>query len=689
MASQKEVLTNFAQDVFEASSSSENSPWQSYNLAPTSRTVKATRIYATEGLVSAPPQTKLSSVESVVLTGSTALVTLDFGVNTTGIVTLHFGPQSIPQTVMGVAFAESKQFVSRTSDRSMDFHVVDGALHITVPETAAPQSWTCPERQQRGAFRYLTVFLESDGRVELTDVRTYNNMNPSRGANLRNYSGYFYSDDDFLNTIWYAGAYTLQLATIPRNTGRRSDWVHHKIGWANDSPATTEQYQEVLTDGARRDRTVWSGDRNISTVSNFIALNNKEASWAGVDWMFELQTDDGLFPYACKPIWHYGIWTFIALYEAYFYHADGSRQADDWVRQKWNKIKKGMDFSLAKVDDTGLLKVTLPADWGRNLLTGHNLEVNCCLQHVLCHFAQLARDVAGDEALATAWADRSGQLKEAINARLWDDEAGLYRDYIDAPVHPQDGNSLALWYGVASPERAARVSEGLTANWSPFGPVAPESPKMVSPFCGSMELMGHYAAGRPDRALTLLRTMWGYIWNAPYAVQSSLIEGYYHDGRCFYPFGDYDSSYISHAHPWASGPTIALTSWLVGLRLLDVGHHHWIFAPQLVFDSTVDEGKNGQSGKSPLFAMTGFTSDAQGFFSAGYKRSSPEMLVLAIKAPRKTVGRVGLPTLGKTIARVEQDGIELSLDSLEKGHSHLFLKYVKGGNRMFIICYTE
>ncbi|KAJ5661408.1 uncharacterized protein N7477_009024 [Penicillium maclennaniae] len=31
---------------------------------------------------------------------------------------------------------------------------------------------------------------------------------------LRNYNGWFHSDDDLINKIWYAGAYTNQLCTI-------------------------------------------------------------------------------------------------------------------------------------------------------------------------------------------------------------------------------------------------------------------------------------------------------------------------------------------------------------------------------------------------------------------------------------------------------------------------------------------
>lgn len=204
---------------------------------------------------------------------------------------------------------------------------------------------------------------------------------------------------------------------------------------------------------------------------------------------------------------------------------------------------------------------------------------------------------------------------------------------------------------------------------------------MVSSFCSSMELVAHYLAGRPDRALTLLRNMWGYIWNSPYSVQSSLIEGYYHDGRCFYPFGEYDAAYISHAHPWASGPTIAMSFWLVGLRLQEVSHEHWIFEPRLSFE----EGE----GKSPEWAMTGFTSNAQGFFSAGYKRTSPAELVMAIKAPENTVGKVGLPTLNKAIVSVISDGKEVALDLLGKGDDHIFVNNVKGGCRTFVMRYVD
>lgn len=391
-----------------------NGPWQEHNFAPESRTQYPKDVFAVEGNIKDAASVLNGKHGNVVLTGKDALVTWDFGVNTCGIVTLDFKQVPTPEKI-SLSFSESKAFVGKGSDRSMDFFVTDGALTVDLQGLG---TWTCPSPQQRGAFRYLTVYMETSGTVYISNVRTYNNMMPSLDDDLRNYSGFFYSDDDFLNTIWYAGAYTLQLSTIPSDTGRRSDWVHKKVGWANDVPAALEGSVEVLTDGARRDRTVWSGDRAISTITNFIALNNAASTKNGVDWMFKYQIEDGIdkgcFPYACPPIWHYGsdsyhLWTFVSLYNAYYF--DGGDDAKHWVRQKWPSVRLGFDYALAKIDETGLLNVSMPLDWGRHPLKGHNLEVQAILYFSLQKCAELARDVMGDDDLAKEWLELAESVK--------------------------------------------------------------------------------------------------------------------------------------------------------------------------------------------------------------------------------------------------------------------------------------
>jgi hypothetical protein len=453
-----EAPENLADTVWDATPA--HGPWQSYNLAPESRIVHPKAIYATEGSVENPAGL-LKNDSSAILSGRDALVTLDFGVNTAGIITLKFGTKSTPGTNVSIAFAESKQYISRTSDRSTDFAVEDAVLTIAIDGNS---TWTCPAAQMRGAFRYVTIFMTSEGKVELCDIETYNNMMPSFGNELRNYAGYFYSSDEFLNEIWYAGAYTLQLSTIPTNTGRRSDWVHQNTGWNNDRPAAPQKYVDVLTDGARRDRTVWSGDRGISELTSFVALNATLPVKAGVDWMFEHQTDEGEFPYACKPIWHYGsdtyhLWTFIALYNAYFF--DGGEDAKDWVREKWASIKLGLEYAAKKVDKNGLFLVTRPLDWGRNILKGHNLEANCLYYYSLKICSAWATDLMGDRALGEEWNIKAESVKkvidiipieifltpiQAVNTYLWNEKAGMYTDFVGADILPQDGNTLAVWY---------------------------------------------------------------------------------------------------------------------------------------------------------------------------------------------------------------------------------------------------
>jgi hypothetical protein len=214
-------------------------------------------------------------------------------------------------------------------------------------------------------------------------------------------------------------------------------------------------------------------------------------------------------------------------------------------------------------------------------------------------------------------------------------------------------------------------------NWNEFGAVAPESPKMISVFCSSMELIAHFEAQQPDRAMKLLRRMWGYIWNAPYAVQSSLIEGYFHDGRCHYPFTLYDPAYISHAHPWASGPTIVLTSYYVGLTLRNPAHTFWSFEPQ--------PGLN----KKSRFAIAGITSDATGFFSAGWKIREDGVLEMAIRAPMGTRGAIGIPTFSQEITGLSFDGTLLDHHSLNLGKNHAYLKDVEGGNHSLVVTYKS
>jgi hypothetical protein len=72
----------------------------------------------------------------------------------------------------------------------------------------------------------------------------------------RDFTGYFHSDDELLNRIWYAGVYTVQLNTIDPSTGKSNFGGLTAEGTYTWSLNTTvcESEAACLVDGAKRDR---------------------------------------------------------------------------------------------------------------------------------------------------------------------------------------------------------------------------------------------------------------------------------------------------------------------------------------------------------------------------------------------------------------------------------------------------
>ena len=85
--------------------------------------------------------------------------------------------------------------------------------------------WTQPAGWLRGGFRFLTVVSTTDEPVTLSNVSCHLTFMP-HFDDLRDYAGYFYAkdplfdDEDFLTKLWYAGAYTVQMNSIPVDQGR-------------------------------------------------------------------------------------------------------------------------------------------------------------------------------------------------------------------------------------------------------------------------------------------------------------------------------------------------------------------------------------------------------------------------------------------------------------------------------------
>ncbi|TIA90781.1 hypothetical protein E3P81_03603 [Wallemia ichthyophaga] len=585
------------------------------------------------------------------------------GYITAGLLSFNYTADSANQTV-GVAFSESSYYATRSSDMSIGLNgEVDGSLRVELNGTNGTQEqWTADDLHLRGAYRYATLFMATPGTVEVSGLSNQFTAAPQVDEDkLREYSGYFYSDDALLNRIWYAAAYTNQLSTIGAGTSRNTTTTPTS-NWNNSELITPlSPSDSVLVDGAKRDRTEWPGDFATAIPPTFLANNRDglgmEALRNSLRALYSQVSADGMLPYAGPPLlkgpqsYTYHLWTLSATY-AYWKHSGD----DDFVKGLWDVFSRGVDLALEDVErganKTGLLDVpeSASSSWGRSPTAGHDLTANANLT---------------DEAMQ--WEEHMEPLSNAINTHLWDEETGLYMDNDTEAGHslyPQDGNAVAVLYGVADADRAQTVSSALKQRWNDHGAVSPEGLSAISPFVSGLEVSAHVQAGNITNALELIRLEWGYMLSA--FSNSTLIEGFYHDGTLHYPFYGSLDSYISHAHAWSTTPLATLTQEVAGLRIGD-NLTRWEYAPQ----NTDLE-----------FVETGFA--VQGGEIRARMRGGGGVVAYELQAPQGTSGSIRVPVADN--GTVSVDGKRANG---ERGNGKMLLDDIQGNGQVMEIVVAD
>lgn len=258
-------------------------PYSDYILAPSSRTIYPASIHRTNGTITNTQSLLASSANTTgaaVFKGNSS-ITFDYGKNIGGIVSLTVGSVSEPNAVLGVTFTESSLWINGAASDATADAGLDTPLWLAVG--AGPGTYTVGTEYNRGAFRYLSVVSNSSGTVEVQSVAVEFRAAPEQ-EDLRAYTGYFHSNDELLNRIWYAGkssrqsikcfdvmliiftgAYTCQLCSIDPTEGNSLIW----LGIINSTevielPVTIPWYNNytitggktALVDGAKRDRLV-------------------------------------------------------------------------------------------------------------------------------------------------------------------------------------------------------------------------------------------------------------------------------------------------------------------------------------------------------------------------------------------------------------------------------------------------
>lgn len=254
-------------------------PWQTEIFAPPRRTVRPKKILS---LSDGKAISQFPGPAS--LNGNGSALVFDFGIEVGGIVAINYtssGPADL-----GLAFSEAKNWIGEWSDTSNGkFQGRDGAIYASI---IAPGNgrYVMPDKSLRGGFRYLTLFLKTtdNSTMSINDIKLELSIQPT-WSYLQSYQGYFYSSDDLLNKIWYAGAYTLQTNAVPVNTGRQVPMLTN--GWANN--ATLGPGSTIIVDGAKRDRAVWPGDMGVAVPSTFVSTGDLESVKNALQVMYDYQ----------------------------------------------------------------------------------------------------------------------------------------------------------------------------------------------------------------------------------------------------------------------------------------------------------------------------------------------------------------------------------------------------------------
>ena len=637
-------------------------PWDQNIFAPETRTVSPVNVLslANASVISTYPGGNP-------LVGNASSLVFDFGAEVGGVLSVNYSTIGGSGS-MGLAFTEAKDYIGLQSDSSNgkfargygDFACDDGALYSDF-DSAGLHRYTMQDHEMRGGFRYLTIFLITQGNTTLdVDSVTLEISFQPTWANLRAYQGYFHCNDEELNKIWYSGAYTIQTNAVPVNTGRQVPTL--SSGWANNGSLANGT--TTIVDGAKRDRAVWPGDMAIAVPSAFYSVGDIEFVRTALQTMYDHQNADGSLPEAGPPLLQqdsdtYHMWTLIGTYYYMLYTNDTA-----FLDENWPRYERAVEYTLAKVlQPFGLLNVTGTRDWARVTQGGNNTEANVILYHTLVTGAKLAiwQDLP---TLSNAYQIQAAHLAENIYTHLWDESANSFRDNATTTdLYPQDANSMALLFGLAAenaqhPSLASRISHSLTRNWTPIGASAPELPNNISPFISSFEIQGHFATNHAHRALDLIRRSWGWYLNHPNGTGSTVVEGYLTNGSWAYRNYRgyaYDGSYVSHSHGWSAGPTSALMNYVVGLRVTERLGSEWELEPQFG-DLTDAEG--------------GFTTKLGKFWAQWKIEGDGKGYVLRWEVPAETKGTVRVPALpGGSLGKVSVDGVEKGVVGEDKPFS--------------------
>ncbi|MGI5131209.1 alpha-L-rhamnosidase C-terminal domain-containing protein [Pseudonocardia sp. CA-107938] len=625
--------------------------------------------------------------------GSARLV-LDFGVPVSGHVEITV--ERAAGASIRASYAEARQFLGPDGDadpdpagftfagRSMGTDDDPDARADVFPPPAAPT--TLVTVGLRGSQRWLALTLDGPGTLVVDAVRVRRtNFAPGH------HTAHFLSSDPLLNKIWYASAYTMDLATA------RDQRSNPGASW-------------VVMDGAKRDRLPYGANVREAVLSaRYLGEPYRRVVRDSLNLFACQQDPDGSLPAAtridvpCDPadpgppdgtpagfappaeagmarVDSYAAWWVIGV-------ADYLRSTGDveFATAMLPVARRVVQFFADHATGGPLWRTEAfggrpyAVNWHPpDMADGIDAYSNEAYFGALQALASLERAIGAGADAAAALDARAGEVRSALMTRLWDPQAGamLLREGDPRPDHTSDANAGALVFGLLDADQARRVMAFLRDRLgSPYGRLNSEradNPFMtqfVSPYVMLQEAVGRFRYGDGRGALDLIRTGWGHMLAVG---PGTTWEEVGVDGAPRVPRPGTSLAWGGHTslvHPWTSVLPV-LSGELVGVRPVEDGFRRWEVAPQ----------------PSGLTWAQGRVEVPGGTIAARWTRDE-RSFVLTVDAATDAPGRVVVPLLGgdRTVAldgrvvwpgaaapggvEVRREGDTLVIDGLRGTHT--------------------
>lgn len=327
----------------------------------------------------------------------------------------------------------------------------------------------------------------------------------------------------------------------------------------------------------------------------------------------------------------------------------------------WEALTKTLDGYYPGFIDATTNLVVKPAeidhgDYAFLPRSGPITYYNALYVHALRYAGQLATFLGKVED-EERWSARATQVGEALLEHNFDTSVGAFYDGGPCPggdvgtycdVHAQDGNSIAILYGVTNDTISTSILDYWTEAASyPYGNAFYDS-SILSPdnrfdervyaLMSYFELAARMATpGTQESAYDEIRRLYG--WMATHDPGVTMWEGIGPNG------GLYQGGFTSMAHGWSTGIVPVMSNYVLGVTPVDPGFATWQIRP-------VVEGGD-------LSWAKGVVPTPSGGIKVSWERHDVEagdVLTLEIETPEGTKGVVHVPTLGLEGATVTLDG---------------------------------